>query len=363
VVPYLNVASHLEGVPYDKLLQEKGFGGYPTLAFMDADGEVIGKPNDRTVAAFSNSRDALMAIDAVREKAAAGDRKAQVELLFLEYTLGSIKAQALNSGIESLAQYASAEQLAKAEQIRVDARIYELYIAGFNEPNGDSTDKIIAMLHAGELPTPGSLSCNVFWSTIGRRAQQTGNTTLLRRVAKGMHADLAADRQSQDMADSLERIAIGLEERDALVGRKDSGEANLEAKILLIEARLGAVPFEAFQERLAAALAVASDEEKAELLQSGVDLEVNTIITAYWSNGDKDTIYRRLFELLEESNPGPSADLTGLISMPISNFIRSTTDPAILDAHAAAISKRYGAESPMQSLSEALTKGAAALRE
>ena len=69
MVPYLNIATHLEGVPYDRLLQEKGFGGYPSLAFMDAEGNVIGKPNDRTVASFASSRDALMSIDSVRTKA------------------------------------------------------------------------------------------------------------------------------------------------------------------------------------------------------------------------------------------------------------------------------------------------------
>jgi hypothetical protein len=363
VVPYLNVASHLDGVPYDNLLQEKGFGGYPSLAFMDEDGNVIGKPSDRTVSAFSDSRDALMVIDAVRAKAEAGDQKAQVKLLFLEFTLGNIKADDLTSGIKALSQYASAEQIAKAEQIGIDALIYDLYVAGFNEPDGDSTEKIIAMLHAGQLPTPGSLSCNVFWSTIGRHAQKTGDTALLRRVVKGMKEDLAEDKRSQDMAASLERTAIGLEERDKLTERKESGEANLEAKILLLEAQLDAVSFEAFQGRLAAAIAVASEDEKAELLQAGVDLETNTLIGAYWGRGDKGPIYTRLFELLEDSTPGPSENLMGLISMPINNYIRSVKDPAVLEAHAAAISKRYGSESPMQNLVKSLTKGAQTLRE
>lgn len=363
VVPYLNVASHLDGVPYDKLLQEKGFGGYPTLAFMDAEGKVIGKPTDRTVAAFVSSRDALMSIGAVRAKSLAGDKKAQVELLFLEFTLGNMKADELATRIDELSEHASAKQLAKAKQIGVDAQIYDLYIASFNNPNGGSIEKLVAMLQAGELPTPGSQSCNVFWSTIGRHAQKVGDKTLLRRVAKGLQADLAGDEQSQAMAANFERIATGLDERDTLVARKDSGEANLEAKILLVELRLDTVTFESLGDRLPAAIAVASNEEKAELLQASVDLEVNSLISAYWSRGDKDAIYIRLFELLEENDPAPSEGLVGLISMPISNFARMATDPDVLDSHAEAIGKRFGAESSMQRLVTTLTEGAAKLRE
>jgi hypothetical protein len=363
VVPYLNIATHLEGVPYDRLLQEKGFGGYPSLAFMDAEGNVIGKPNDRTVASFASSRDALMSIDSVRAKAESGDKNAQVELLFLEFTLGNIKAEELTQAVEALAVHASAKQLARAKQVGLDARIYDLYVASFNDPNSGSSEKMIAMLQAGELPTPGSRSCSVFWSSIGAQAQKSGDTALLRRVSKGMRADLASDKQSQEMATNYERIATGLDERDTLVERQDSGEANLDAKILLLEARLDAVSLTSFRERLAAALVVASANEQIELLQADIDLEVNTLMVSYWSDGDKEAIQVQLFTLFENHEPAPSESLLGLISYPIYNFTRSVTDPKVLDDHAAAMNKRYGPESGINKLIKTMTDAASALRE
>jgi hypothetical protein len=359
----LNIATHLDGVPYDKLLQEKGFRGYPTLAFMDAEGNVVGKPNDRTVKAFGQSRDALMAIDSIRALAEAGDMKAKVQLLFLEFALGNIKAGALTSGIEGLAEHATPEQLLEAKQIGLDARIYDLYVAGSRDANSGSNEKLVALLNAGELPTPGSRACSVFWNSIGVHAQKLGDAALLRRVAAGMRADLASDGRSQATATTYEEVATGLDKRDALVARHAGGEGELEAKILLLEVSLDAITLEAFLGRLDAAMAVASAEEKSELLQAAVDLEVNSLMTAYWSDGDATAIEKRLFELLETNEPAPSAGLAGLIGYPIFNFGKRATDPAVLDKHATAIGERYGAESPMNRLVKSLNEAAAKLRE
>ena len=330
---------------------------------MDAEGNVVGKPNDRTVIAFGQARDALKVIDSVRAQAETGDKKAQVQLLFLEFALGNIKADALTSGVEKLVKHATPDQLAEAKQIGTDARIYDLYVGAFRGDIPDANEQLVAMLAAGDLPTPGTRSCSVFWSTIGTHAQKTGDATLLRRVAKGMRADLASDERSQTAATRYDETAAGLDTRDALVARQTAGEANLEAKILLVELQWGAVTFEAFQDRLSAALEVATAEEKVELLQSGVDLEVNTLMRSYWAGGDRGAIEERLTELLETHEPPPSAKLAGLIGYPISKVGKDAKDPEVLDKLVAAIIKRYGAESPMSGIVKSLEKAAAKLRE
>ena len=362
-MPYLNVATHLDNVPYDRLLQEKGFGGYPTLAFMDAEGNVIGKPNDRSVAAFASARDALMVIGEVRRKADAGDKKAAVELLFLEFTLGTIDAQALEAGVAELADHASREQFAQAKQIGLDGDIYALYVASFQDPESGAASKMLAILDAGKLPTPGSLACTGFWSILGEHARETGDTKLLRRVVKGMRADMASDTRSMEQADGYEETAAGLDKRDALVARQAAGEKKLEAQILLIEARLDAVQLTAFRERLTAAMAVATPEEKTELKQADVDLEVKDLMDAYWGGGDRDEIHLRVIALLETNDPVPSENLEGLLRAPIYYYARGVTDPAILDKHAATISARYGADSPAQALAKMFADAAEELRK
>jgi hypothetical protein len=359
----LNVATHLDDVPYDKLLQEKGFRGYPSLAFMDAEGNVIGQPSDRTVAAFANTRDALVKVDAVRERADAGDQAAAVELLFLNFSLGTIEADALEAGVATLAEHATREQLAEAKQIGLDGRIYEMYASSFQDEDSDAPAKMLVLLEAGQLPTPGSRACTGFWSTLGEHARVSGDAKLLRRVAKGMRSDMSSDTRSMEQAGAYEETALGLDKRDALVARQTAGETKLEAQILLIEARLEAVDLDTFRERLAAAMAVATAEQKTELSQANVDLEVKDLMNSYWGGGDREAIHLRVIALLETNDPMPSADLEGLLRAPIYYYTRSITDPKVLDAHAAAISKRYGPDSPAQALVEMITEAAAELRK
>ncbi|MDG1498710.1 MAG: hypothetical protein P8R48_01960 [Planctomycetota bacterium] len=361
-MPYISIATNLDNVPHDKLLQEKGFRGFPTLAFMDAAGNVIGQPYDRTLAAFSSSRDALMAIGEVRRKSDAGDMNAAVELLFLEYTLGTIDAEALQIGVGELADHASREQLARAKQIGLDGDIYDLYLISLEDDESYATVKMLAMLDAGQMPTPGSRACIGFWSALGEHAREKGDAELLRRVVRGMRADMASDNSSMQQADGYEEIAVGIDKRDALVARQDAGEKKLEAQILLIEANIDAVNFTAFRGRLAAAMAVATDEEKTELQQAGVDLEVKEIMDSYESGGDRDETHLRLMALLVTNDPAPSGDLLGMLGLPIYYYSRSVTDPAVLDKHAATLTARYGADSQAAKLAEILKDAAEKLR-
>lgn len=49
---FLPNTSRVEGVEYDGLLREKGFGGGPMLAVMDAEGNVLDSPIPGTVSGF-----------------------------------------------------------------------------------------------------------------------------------------------------------------------------------------------------------------------------------------------------------------------------------------------------------------------
>jgi hypothetical protein len=362
-VPYLHVTTRLDNVPYDKLLGEKGFGSFPTLAFMDHEGNVIGQPSDRTVAAFASTRDALIELDAVRKRADAGDPVAAVELLFLEFTLGKIKTDALEAGVANLAEHATPAQLARVKQVVLDARIYALYMAGYRGEEPDMVGKMASILASGQTPTPGSPSCSLFWKILGVHAQVTGNTKLLRRVATGMRADMPSDARLQTLAGHYEVTALGLDKRDALIARQAAGEEKLAAQILLIEARLEAIDFASFRERLGAAMAAATPEQKTELAQADVDLEVKHLSDSYSADADKQTIQLRALALLETNPTKPSADLVGLLRGPIYDYARSITDPERLDGHAEAISKRQGPDSPAQDLVKMVAAMAEGLRK
>lgn len=88
VIPFLHVTSKIEGMKHDGLLREKGFGGFPSLAFMDAEGNVIHKQGARSVEGFNAALVALPKLADLEKRVAAGEKGLEFELLSAKWDLG-----------------------------------------------------------------------------------------------------------------------------------------------------------------------------------------------------------------------------------------------------------------------------------
>lgn len=115
--------SHVEDEPYPKLLQEKGFGGFPSLCFMDADGNVLIKQGDRSVAGFQKTLDQLSERAELAKKAKAGDAKAEKQLFLVDLGLGTLSAEEIQAKAKKLT-------LSKEEQRQVDAALTDVEVSG-----------------------------------------------------------------------------------------------------------------------------------------------------------------------------------------------------------------------------------------
>ena len=355
-MPFLHITTRIDDHPYDGLLREKGFGGFPSLAFLDAEGEVVGQPRDRSVAAFAGARDALMAIDEVAARVEAGDEAAEVELLFLEFELGRVEGEAFDTRAAALRERMTDEQRARVDGIQLDAEAWGLVLEAYQGDREAALTSLLAMFRGGRMPTAGSRADGYVWNLLGDHARSTADSRLLRELV----AALRARGGDAELADGLEETATGLDERDALTARAEAGEAGLEAKILLIEARLDAVTLASFRERLDAALAAADEAETAELHQAHVDLEASTVVDEFWGGGDQPTLGARLLELLlAEEGPRPSEDMIGLVATPVFNWSWFHLEPATILANADALEAAWGADGAMADVIAELRKMAA----
>jgi len=124
-VLFVHNTSQVEDEPYPKLLQEKGFGGFPSLAFMDADGNVVVKPAARSVSSFeetlTKASEQMKRRHELTAKAKAGDAAAQKDLFLMDLELGGMTAEQLNEGAKKL-------QLSKEEKTKVDEALTDLEI-------------------------------------------------------------------------------------------------------------------------------------------------------------------------------------------------------------------------------------------
>lgn len=155
--------SHVDDEPYPKLLQEKGFGGFPSLCFMDADGNVLIKQGARTVDAFEKTLGQLGERQALAKKAAAGDAKAEKELFLVDLGLGTLTAEQIKAGAKKLS-------LSKDEQKLVDQSLTDVEVAAiFAQVSGrkltadQAGEQIAAMVKAGRTPTEAQASR--FWTS------------------------------------------------------------------------------------------------------------------------------------------------------------------------------------------------------
>lgn len=86
----MHVTTRIPGKKHDDLLKEKGFGSFPTLCFMDADGKVLLSRVERTIEGFESAKAMLDSYAALKARADAGDEQAVDELLYTRIKLGNI---------------------------------------------------------------------------------------------------------------------------------------------------------------------------------------------------------------------------------------------------------------------------------
>ena len=354
VVPFLHVTTKIDGHPYDDLMAEYGHGGFPTLMFADADGKSLGQPTDRTVASFAASVEALTALEEVRARAAAGEGEAQVQLLLYERVLSRIKSQEFARLAAELRPKATPEQLVLLDQALVDDRIWDLAMQFYSGQQDAAVTGLLELHGAGKRPTPSSRSASSMWSVLAQHAESSGDTELIRACAAGMLQDMPDDEGMRNWSQRLTDLADGLAERDDLQARANGGEAGLEARILLIEGRLGVVTLESFRERKEAALAVAKPEERDELLQLEVDIEFDELSRTFWRTQDRDPVGKRMLAILEGDGLAPTEGPIRIAASCLHNWAWQDAD--LLDRCAAALETRYAGH-------ETVLKSAASMRE
>lgn len=159
---FLHNTSHVEDEPYPRLLTEKGFGGFPSICFMDAEGNVLTKPA-RSVAAFVEMHartKRMMALRAKGDHATPADKK---ELFLTELMLDMIAADEIRSRSEQV-QGLSAAEKAMVEQKLVDAEVGQLMRNARDLGYEKLGERMAEMAKAGRVPS-ASMS-GTFWPPV-----------------------------------------------------------------------------------------------------------------------------------------------------------------------------------------------------
>lgn len=168
VVLFLHNTSRVEDEPYPKLLSEKGFGGFPSICFLDADGNVTVRNLQRTIDSLARARQNLDALAALRAKVAAAeakgkpDAKAARDLLFVEMDLQMVTPEQVRERTQSM-------ELADADRERIERFLVDAEVRAVRgkarELGADEVGKrFAAMVQTGRLPSAENEA--YFWQMV-----------------------------------------------------------------------------------------------------------------------------------------------------------------------------------------------------
>ena len=206
---FLHNTSRVEDEKYPTLLKDKGFGGFPSICFMDADGNVLTKPG-RSVQAFVDTHAATLSLSSLRSKKAR--TAAEDKQLFLaELTLDLIAAEQIQQRADQLTLDAAEKTLVAGKL--VDAEVKALF--GKMRENGpEKTAAAVAeMAKAGKVPS--AASAGMFWNQVLTHASKQKDAVLAQQAFDALqkrYADEKApgiERQMQNWQQLLDEAKAG----------------------------------------------------------------------------------------------------------------------------------------------------------
>lgn len=154
--------SHLDDEPYPTLLRDKGFNSFPTLCYMDADGNVLGKPLQRTVAGFAKTMALLQERQQLTGK--TDDDVTRARRFMIALGLGELKEQQVRDESATL-------KLSPADRAEVDLALVDYEFSAIQAkltkkqltPEQGNT-LVVEMLKQGHIPSESRASG--FWTMV-----------------------------------------------------------------------------------------------------------------------------------------------------------------------------------------------------
>lgn len=175
------------------MLQEKGFTGFPSLCFMDADGNVLTKPQARTVAAFRETHASTKALAMLRQKGDKATPAEQRELFLAELKLGLIKAADIQARADKV-KLTDADKALVAGKL-VDAEIGEV-MANARTAGPEKTAEALVAIHASGRKPSADVS-PLYWVQLLNHAAKQKDGALADEAYGALEAKLGKDKNAE----------------------------------------------------------------------------------------------------------------------------------------------------------------------
>ncbi len=196
--------------PNDEMLREVGGRGFPTIALLSPEGDLIGKHNGpRTAEGFVASIDNAAGLVSARAKVAEGDEAAKTDLLKYELQFGLVETlDAAKKRFEGLTKV-SPEQKKELEGLMAGLEFSELM--GQRGTLGEEVvaAKAVEMYKAGRIPT-GNDAIDFWFYGVLTHARNEEDAELAGKAIEVLGAtDVFKDPRNSKMLDEIRKEVAG----------------------------------------------------------------------------------------------------------------------------------------------------------
>lgn len=204
VVPYLNITTHIEGRAHEDLLKEVGGRGFPTLKYMDGDGNVLGEPSGRDVESFQTTLTSIEAVFDLEKRIEAGEKGLEVELFLAKLDMGAYKYEAAKKKAASFEKLTAEQKKAIAAKM-VNLEVESIVDEAMTSEGGmaKAAVRFIEIIEEGNLPTGDT--AGMFWSILMMHAEEVSDVDLFEKALKALRAQYGEEEGAKEYFDEQQK--------------------------------------------------------------------------------------------------------------------------------------------------------------
>lgn len=202
MVLFAHVTTRIEGRENDGMLRDVGGRGFPTIAFLDSEGDLIGKHNGgRDAAGFNATLAAVESLQAALDRVDKGDVAAAADVLIAEIKLGAYDYDGAVAARKEL-EKVSKEQEKALEGLMIDLEFSTLIRSQRSIGAAAFQEKVLEMVEKNRIPT-GDRSWSFWYQGVFPAAVANSDGKLARRALDILEADPFFDGENDKYLDKL----------------------------------------------------------------------------------------------------------------------------------------------------------------
>ncbi|MFN0207906.1 MAG: hypothetical protein ACKVS6_16485 [Planctomycetota bacterium] len=240
---YCHITSGVASRKYESLFKEKMGMGYPTILYLDSDGDVVYRHQAiRTIEGFESSAKEAQEFSRLRKGAETGDPDAKLAFIIKQYDSNLIRPEELAPKIKDFTNL-SPDSQRQLDELKFELELNDLYRKSNGKPEllAEAAQQILAMYDTKKIPQREKAK-DFYYGVLSNYARAKKDITVFEIVIKEMAARAEKDDTKKPQLDSLTRQfdhVKKLVQCESLRKKYTAGDKAVAKELLMLEFEMG----------------------------------------------------------------------------------------------------------------------------